>query len=74
MTDFTKKECIATLKKHGWKYHGFRDIGWGEKFYVFTSPEKATVTMKLGQLRKKAYGVDMYHWLGLQRAKERAGL
>ena len=74
MVDFTKKESIATLEKHGWKYHGFLDAGWGEKFYYFTSPEKAKVPMKLGQLRRKAYSVDMYHWFGMQRAKERVGL
>ena len=63
MTDFSKKESISVLKKHGWTYHGFLDIGWGEKFYVFSSPEKVKVEMKLGQLRRKAYSVDMYHWL-----------
>ena len=58
MTDFTKKDCIATLEKYGWTYHGFLDAGWGEKLYTFTSPKKVSVTMKLGQLRNKAYGVD----------------
>ena len=74
MAENTKKECIATLKKYGWQYHGFLDAGWGEKFYTFTSPEKVTVTMKLGELRRKAYDVDMCYWFGQQRAQERVGL
>ena len=61
MIDFTKQQCIATLEKHGWAYHGFLDAGWGKKLYTFTNPEKVTVTMKLGQLRNKAYGIDMYY-------------
>ena len=70
----TKAECIATLEKHGWEYRGFLDAGWGKKFYTFTSPERVTVTMRLPQLRRKAYHVDMYHWLGLQATEERVGL
>ena len=65
MTDFNKSQSINTLKKYGWEYHGFLNAGWGEKFYTFTNPDKNRVTLKLGELRRKAYGVDAYHSLGL---------
>jgi len=74
MINLTKEECIATLEGFGWTYKGFLDIGWGEKFYTFEDAAGNLRTMKLGELRKKAYGMDMNRWFGQQTAKERIGL
>ena len=76
MTDYSKKDAIRVLESFGYKYHGFNDIGWGEKFYVFELPEskqiggESYVTYKLGEMRRRAYLVDMNHWMELQRQDE----
>ena len=76
MIDFSKKEAIRVLEKFDYKYLGFNDIGWGEKFYVFELPvSKQTggdsyVTYKLGEMRRRAYLLDMQAWTRLQRANE----
>ena len=75
MIDFTKKECIATLESFGWVYKGYLNAGWGEKFYTFkVKGETRYRTMKLGEMRRKAYIMDMNRWFGQQTAKERVGL
>ena len=71
MTDFSKKEAIRTLEQHGYTYLGFQDAGWGEKFYTFNAPYdpmtggNSVVTYKLGEMRRRAYLLDMQEWLGL---------
>ena len=70
MVDFSKKECIETLESFGWKYLGFLDIGWGEKFYTFHIPgwsKKNPCTMKLGEMRRTVYKMDMHRWFHAQR-------
>jgi len=71
MIDLTKKECIAILESFGWTYKGFLNIGWGEKFYTFEDVAGDLRTMKLGEMRRKAYGMDMNRWFGQQTASER---
>ena len=67
MTDLTKKTCIATLEKHGWTYKGFLDAGWGEKFHTFkVKGETGYRTMKLAEMRRKAYDVEMQQWFAQQ--------
>ena len=71
MIDFTKKECIRVFESFDYKYLGFNDIGWGEKFYVFELPPdhtvgEAYVTYKLGEMRRKAYRMDSNRWLQQQ--------
>ena len=69
MIDFTKKECIRVLESFGWKYLGFNDIGWGEKFYCFNIPnwdKQNPAAFKLGQMRTKAYRMDSNRWLQQQ--------
>ena len=63
MIDFTKKESIRVLEHHGYKYLGFLDAGWGEKFYTFTAEGwDYPITYKLGEMRRKAYLLDMKAW------------
>ena len=73
MVDFSKKEAIAVLESFDYKYLGFLDAGWGEKFYHFKSPESGdiTITYKLGEMRRRAYLLDMQRWMGKQAADER---
>ena len=77
MIDFSKKEAISVLEKFDYKYLGFNDIGWGEKFYVFETPNTETHTgvayvhYKLGEMRRIAYTLDVRDWMGQQRADER---
>ena len=71
MTNFSKKECIRVLESFGWKYLGFNDIGWGEKFYTFKiKGETGYRTMKLGEMRSKAYNLDMNRWFKQQQQDE----
>lgn len=61
MTYLSKKHCIRVLESFGWKYLGFNDLGWGEKFYCFNIPnrdEQNPAVFKLGQMRRKAYHMD----------------
>ena len=62
MIDFSKKEAIRVLEKFDYKYLGFLDAGWGEKFYHFMSPKSGPVTYKLGEMRRRAYLLDMQAW------------
>ena len=69
MIDFTKNESIATLQKYGYTYLGYNDAGWGEKFYTFMpnycpvqGGKAYPLTFKLGELRRRAYLLDMSNW------------
>ena len=74
MTDFTKDSAIEVLQANNYKYLGFIDAGWGEKFYTWRSPDQAPDTLpiewRLGEMRRKAYLLDMKRWHELQREKE----
>ena len=76
----TKKEAIAVFERAGFKFQGFNDIGWGEKFYVFENPEteeyvgNAYSTFTLGRLRTKARYLDLKMWLDARDAELRAGV
>ena len=78
MVDFSKKESIRVLESNGYKFLGFNDIGWGEKFYVFELPESkqvggdSYVTYKLGEMRRRAYLLDMHNWMEKVRLDEAA--
>ena len=78
MIDYSKKESIRVLEANGYKFLGFNDIGWGEKFYVFETPNTETHTgvayvhYKLGEMRRRAYLLDMQDWHRMQQASEAA--
>ena len=75
-----KKEAIAVLERAGFKFQGYNDIGWGEKFYVFENPEteeyvgNAYSTFTLGRLRAKARHLDMKMCMDARRAELEAGI
>ena len=63
MVDFSKKESIRILEKFNYEFLGYLDAGWGEKFYTFYNYDQgSTVQMKLGEMRRKAYLLDMQAW------------
>ena len=71
MVDFSKKESIRVLETNGYTYLGFKDAGWGEKFYTFTAEGwDHPITYKLGEMRRRAYLLDMRRWMELQRQDE----
>ena len=76
----TKKEAIAVFERAGYKFIGFNDIGWGEKFYVFENPNteeftgNAYSTFTLSRLRSKARHLDTQMWLEQHRARLREGI
>ena len=75
-----KKEAIAVLERAGFKFLGFNDIGWGEKFYVFENPEteqyvgESYTTLTLNRLRKLARHLDHKMWWEARRAELEAGI
>ena len=74
MVDFSKKEAIRVLEKFDYEYLGFLDAGWGEKFYTFRAPNHSKDTMpiqyRLGEMRRRAYLLDMQDWHRMQRQSE----
>ena len=76
MIDFSKKEAIRVLERLDYEYLGFLDAGWGEKFYTFRSPNQAPDTLpiqwKLGEMRRRAYLLEMQDWHRMQRLSEEA--
>ena len=76
----TKQEAIRVFERAGFKFIGFNDIGWGEKFYVFENPSTETYTgvaystYDLSHLRKRARFLDHQLWLEEHRAKLEAGI
>ena len=71
MVDFTKKEAIRILEKFDYEYLGFLNAGWGEKFYTFKTPDSfGKVQWTLGEMRRKAYLMDMQDWVRMQQASE----
>ena len=73
MVDFTKKEAIRILEKFDYHYLGFLDAGWGEKFYTFKSEDgSCRWQWKLGEMRRRAYLLDMQDWHRMQQASEAA--
>ena len=76
----TKKEAIAVLERAGFKFQGFNDLGWGEKFYVFENPEteeyvgEAYSTFTLSRLRSRARYLDLMMWWDARREELKAGV
>ena len=78
MIDFKKDTAISILEKNYYKYLGYLDAGWGEKFYTFEPPYCAVqggttypVTYKLRDLRHRAYLLDHRNWLALTALDEK---
>ena len=76
----TKQEAIRSFELSGYKYLGFRDTGWGQKFYCFLAPYSpmnggnSTVDYDLKLLRKRAYGLEMQRWLDEQERQLKFGI
>ena len=74
MIDFSKKEAIRVLEKFDYEYLGYLDAGWGEKFYTFRAPNQSKDTLpiqyKLGEMRRRAYLLDMQDWQRMTQTKE----
>ena len=70
----TKKEAIAIMERAGYTYTGYNDIGWGMKYYCFTSPTNPYITYDLSGLRARARYLDTSMWLEAHRARLREGI
>ena len=71
----TKKEAIATFERAGYTFTGFKDIGWGAKYYHFTHPKiEGEITYSLSMVRKRAGHLDLKMWLDQRRAELEAGI
>ena len=71
----TKKEAIAIFERAGYTFTGYKDAGWGEKYYHFTHPNiQGEDAYHLGLMRIKARHLDMKMWLDAHRARLREGI
>ena len=60
----TKTEAIAVFERAGYTFTGYKDAGWGEKYYHFTHPSiPGEDAYHLGLLRLKARRLDHKMWL-----------
>ena len=75
-----KKEAIATFERAGYTYLGFKDAGWGEKFYTFLAPcdsitgGNSVLTYTLKLLRNKAQFLEYKMWQEAYEAELKAGI
>ena len=71
MIDFTKEEATRILEKFDYDYLGFRDAGWGKKFYTFYSyKQRSNVIYTLGEMRRRAWLLAMQDWHRMRQASE----
>ncbi len=76
----TKQEAIRSFELSGYKYLGFRNTGWGQKFYRFLAPYSptnggnSTVDYDLKLLRKRADRLQIERWFAEQKAKLEFGI
>ena len=71
----TKQEAIRSLELSGYKYHGFKDIGYGKKYYHFTRPgDIGYITYDLCNMRIRARHLEFKRWLDEHRRKLEFGI
>ena len=71
----TKAEAIAVFERAGYTFTGYKDAGWGEKYYHFTHPNiQGEDAYHLGLMRSKARTLDLKMWLDAHRARLREGI
>ena len=71
----TKNEAIATFKRAGYTFTGYKDAGWGEKRYHFTHPNTpGEDSYYLGTLRGKARLLDLRMWHDAHLAELKQGI
>ena len=76
----TKTEAIRSFEFSGYKYLGFKDIGWGQKYYHFLSPPSeltgcsSTLTYDLRNMRIKAEHLEYKRWSDKQLSELEFGI
>lgn len=71
----TKQEAIHSLELSGYTYHGFKDIGWGQKYYHFTGPDDlGPLTYDLRNMRIRARHLQTKRWFDERKRELEFGI